>query len=220
MTLTGGLRVGERLSSSTRHGTFPALLTLLFEWMERLTKRIGFRCKHCKKLAPIYQDAADALKERMRFARVDATINADLKSRFQVTAYPKLVLFEDGKQVDVYEGARTFEGLKTYGLRRTSPPLKEFSSLEDLAQDCPTRNISLEPVSFVFAPSLASEDQASDKRFRLKVYALAKEKLSTHHFFSTDDERILEEICPKASCKRPALVRYEKGEEPEVFTGK
>lgn len=150
---------------------------------------------------------------------MDATINAGLKSRFQVTAYPKLILFEDGKQVDVYEGARTFEGLKEYALRRTAPPLKEFSSLEDLEINAPTRNISLFPVSFVLLASRDPAKQAETKRFRRKVYQLAKEKFSTHHFYSTVDEAIIEKMCAEVDCDLPALVRYEAGETPEVFEG-
>ena len=63
-------------------------------------------CGHCKKLKPIFHEAAAKLGNKLRFGKVDASKHDDLKKRFDVSGYPTLKLFENGV-AKAYKGKRT-----------------------------------------------------------------------------------------------------------------
>ncbi|OQR86049.1 thioredoxin domain containing 5-like, partial [Thraustotheca clavata] len=56
-------------------------------------------CGHCKKLARTWEKLAQDLKDdaNVHIAKVDATIEDDLKLRFQVAGYPTLLFIKDNK---------------------------------------------------------------------------------------------------------------------------
>ncbi|XP_054991300.1 protein disulfide-isomerase A4 [Sorex araneus] len=66
-------------------------------------------CGHCKQFAPEYEAIAGALKESdppVPVAKIDATTESALASRFDVSGYPTLKILKQGQAVD-YEGSRT-----------------------------------------------------------------------------------------------------------------
>mmetsp|Transcript_12433 Transcript_12433/g.35230 ORF Transcript_12433/g.35230 Transcript_12433/m.35230 type:complete len:474 (+) Transcript_12433:95-1516(+) len=66
-------------------------------------------CGHCKKLTPEYEKAAGELKSKgVLLAKVDATEEKDLASKYNVKGFPTMVWFEDGKEAE-YDGGRTSE---------------------------------------------------------------------------------------------------------------
>ena len=70
------------------------------------------RCGHCKSLAPEYEKAAKVLKESdppVLLGAVDATVETDLASKFDVSGYPTLKFFKNGAVVD-YDGPRNQDG--------------------------------------------------------------------------------------------------------------
>lgn len=68
-------------------------------------------CGHCKQFAPEYEKIANALKENdppIPVAKIDATSESTLASRFGVSGYPTIKVLKKGQAVD-YEGSRTQE---------------------------------------------------------------------------------------------------------------
>ncbi|KAK2502931.1 hypothetical protein MC885_011153 [Smutsia gigantea] len=68
-------------------------------------------CGHCKQFAPEYEKIAGALKENdppIPVAKIDATSESALASRFDVSGYPTIKILKKGQAVD-YEGSRTQE---------------------------------------------------------------------------------------------------------------
>ena len=81
-------------------------------WSLNVIKNKFFRCGHCKKIAPELEKAAKTLNKREKpivIGKVDATIESDLASRFDVTGYPTMVIFRKGKKFE-YNGPRNEPG--------------------------------------------------------------------------------------------------------------
>jgi len=80
-------------------------------------------CGHCKSLEPTWEALAAELKAQpgIHVAKVDATVETNLASRFNIRGYPTLKLFSDGRLYD-YSGGRDLESLKAWaaGFRETS----------------------------------------------------------------------------------------------------
>jgi protein disulfide-isomerase A1 len=64
-------------------------------------------CGHCKALAPEYEEAATALKEKnIPLAKVDCTQEADLCKEYGVEGYPTIKVFRGLDNIKPYQGAR------------------------------------------------------------------------------------------------------------------
>jgi protein disulfide-isomerase A1 len=64
-------------------------------------------CGHCKALAPEYEEAATALKEKnIKLAKVDCTEEAELCQSYGVEGYPTLKIFRGPENISPYSGAR------------------------------------------------------------------------------------------------------------------
>ncbi|KAI8793216.1 protein disulfide-isomerase A4 [Biomphalaria glabrata] len=80
-------------------------------------------CGHCKNLAPEYSAAAKELASSdppVVLAKVDATVHSELAQRFDVTGYPTLKFFKNGKEYP-YEGPRETQGIISYMKERAKP---------------------------------------------------------------------------------------------------
>jgi thioredoxin-like negative regulator of GroEL len=70
-----------------------------------------------KKLKPIYSEAADLLKSQglsATLAHVDCGSASTLCSKFQVSGYPSIKYFKNGKFVSDYNKERTTEAIIEY----------------------------------------------------------------------------------------------------------
>ncbi|XP_050388560.1 protein disulfide-isomerase A4 [Patella vulgata] len=83
-------------------------------------------CGHCKSLAPEYAEAAKTLKDNdppVTLGKVDATVEEELGSRFEVSGYPTLKVFKNGQPSD-YDGPRQSAGIISYMKERADPNWK------------------------------------------------------------------------------------------------
>lgn len=74
-------------------------------------------CGHCVKLKPVWDKVAAKNSEKM--VAIDATDSSNpaiqaLTSKFNVTAYPTMIVVENGQIVEQYEGGRTEQDLSTF----------------------------------------------------------------------------------------------------------
>lgn len=91
-------------------------------------------CGHCKKLVPEYVKAAEELKHNeplVKLAKVDATIESDLASRFGVSGYPTLKIFRYGSASE-YKGSRDAAGIVSYMKKQAAPSITEIKSVADV----------------------------------------------------------------------------------------
>jgi len=77
-------------------------------------------CGHCKHLAPVWEELADAFSkdsEKVVIASVDADGHKELGGRFGVTGFPTLKFFSKGgdkKNPKSYDGARELDALASF----------------------------------------------------------------------------------------------------------
>jgi protein disulfide-isomerase A1 len=93
-------------------------------------------CGHCKKLAPEYSKAALRLAELdpvVPLAKVDATEEKDLASRFEVKGFPTLKWFVNGEAQE-YKGGRVEDEIVNWIKKRSGPPttVVDDTKLEEL----------------------------------------------------------------------------------------
>jgi len=71
-------------------------------------------CGHCKQLAPVWEELAEAYKdhETIIVAKMDSTVN-ELEN-VKVQGFPTIKLFKKSNEVVDYNGQRTLEGLKNF----------------------------------------------------------------------------------------------------------
>ena len=96
----------------------PALVEFFAPW-----------CGHCKNLAPVYEELAQALafaEDKVSIAKVDADAEKELGKRFGVRGYPTLKWF-DGKsdEPEDYSGGRDLESLKKFVEEKIGVKAKE-----------------------------------------------------------------------------------------------
>ncbi|KAG2156105.1 thioredoxin-like protein [Suillus clintonianus] len=85
-------------------------------------------CGHCKALAPHYEEAATALKEKdIKIAKVDCVEQADLCQSHGVQGYPTLKVFRNGEPTD-YSGPRKADGIISYMIKQSLPAVSDVTA--------------------------------------------------------------------------------------------
>ncbi|KAL6110933.1 pdia2 [Pungitius sinensis] len=105
-------------------------------------------CGHCKKLEPIYIEAAAKLKEEgsaIRLGQVEATEEMELSTEFNIEGYPVLKLYIDGdrKKPIEFTGKRTSEGIIKWLKRRAGPGAPLLDSADAAARFVESHNVTV-----------------------------------------------------------------------------
>lgn len=89
-------------------------------------------CGHCKRLAPEYEAAAQQLKDEpsMSLAKVDATEENSLATKFNIRGFPTMILFRDGQEEE-YTGGRTADSIVQWMRRMSKPAVTPAANLAE-----------------------------------------------------------------------------------------
>lgn len=91
-------------------------------------------CGHCKQLEPEWNNAAGQLKGKIKVAKVDATVNQSIASKFGINGYPTIKIFPPGPKkqssAENYEGGRDASSIVTIALEK----LEKFGYIPDIPQ--------------------------------------------------------------------------------------
>ncbi|CAA7270749.1 unnamed protein product [Cyclocybe aegerita] len=74
-------------------------------------------CGHCKHFKPTWDQLAKDAEEEIpsvKLATVNCVTQGDLCNQNKVTGYPQLMMYEDGKMVSQFKGAREMDALKKF----------------------------------------------------------------------------------------------------------
>jgi len=86
-------------------------------------------CGHCKALAPEYEEAATALKEKdIQLAKIDCTVESDLCSSYGVEGYPTLKVFRGTDNIVPYTGPRKAQAIVSYMTKQSLPSVSLLTS--------------------------------------------------------------------------------------------
>ncbi len=58
------------------------------------------RCEYCRDLAPIIESLAADYAEKVTFGKLDVDKNRDTRIRFEVQAFPTMIILKNGKEVE------------------------------------------------------------------------------------------------------------------------
>ncbi|KAL1006597.1 hypothetical protein UPYG_G00074260 [Umbra pygmaea] len=157
-------------------------------------------CGHCKKLAPEFEKAAKDLSQRslsIPLAKVDATKETDIATRFGISGYPTLKIFRKGKAFD-YNGPRERMGIVDYMSEQAGPPTKQVQTVKQVQE-------LIKDGDDAVIVGVFSSDQ--DMAYELYVEAsnALREDFKFLHTFSSDVAKLL-----KASTGQVVIVQPEK----------
>lgn len=155
-------------------------------------------CGHCKNLAPHYEAAAKILEEEddIHLAKVDATVETDLASKFNVRGYPTIKIFIEGKPME-YKGGRTEGEIITYLRKKFGPPASEIADAAALEKAKENNKVIV--VAFLEA---ASGDVYED----FVAHAQTDDKIS--YFYTTNAD-----LASAEEVTAPAVVLFKQFDE-------
>eukprot|EP01147_Barroeca_monosierra_P009989 gene9989-2164_t len=187
-------------------------------------------CGHCKRLEPEYEKAANELAKTdldVALAKVDATEEKELATKFDVNGYPTIKLFRYGKVAEPFDGERTAAGLVKYMTKVSTPSVTECNILIFLASHAPL-NFGTELKSLSEVDSFLSSNQYSviaflknNKNLRKEFKNTADANRDVFNFASISDPEALEKYGANTVVVFQPKKLQNKFEEPTAtFPGK
>jgi len=163
-------------------------------------------CGHCKALAPEYEEAATALKEKnIPLAKVDCTQEADLCKDFGVEGYPTIKVFRGADTVSPYNGARKADAIISYMTKQALPAVSDVTA-ESLAEFKTADKVVV--VAFF---------DKTDKESNATYTSVADADRDNYLFGATNDA----DLAKAEGVKVPGIVVYKSFDEgKDVYDGK
>ncbi|KAI6047144.1 thioredoxin-like protein [Pisolithus marmoratus] len=155
-------------------------------------------CGHCKALAPHYEEAATALKDKdIKLAKVDCVDQAELCQAHGIQGYPTLKVFRRGEATD-YAGPRKADGIISYMIKQSLPAVSQVTATNLTEFQHADKIVA---VAFVTSTSDALAPE----------FSVTAEKHRDDYLFgiTTDPEAIA-----AAGVSAPAIVVYRSFDEP------
>lgn len=90
----------KNFKSAVLSSSLPVVVDVWADW-----------CGPCKMLAPQFNAAAEELKGKARFVKVDADKNPKILRKYGVRGLPTLLYFKDGELVDRSSGVTTKQAI-------------------------------------------------------------------------------------------------------------
>lgn len=140
-------------------------------------------CGHCKNLAPEWTKAATNLKGQVKVAKVDATVNEHLASKYKVNSFPTIKVFLPGdkQNPDDYNGPRDADGITNFAMQKLEAfgvaiEVKQVTGNAVLDSECP----SSEPrvCILVFLPHIIDSSAQERERYLESVRTASKKSRS------------------------------------------
>ncbi|KAI0352963.1 protein disulfide isomerase [Trametes cingulata] len=157
-------------------------------------------CGHCKALAPHYEEAATALKEKnIKLAKVNCVDEADFCQSNGVQGYPTLRVYRNGEYTD-YTGPRKADGIISYMHKQSLPAVSEVT--KDTFDDFKKAD-KIVAVAFLSSPTDAPAAEFS---------ATANKHRDDYLFGLTTDKAVAE----AAGVTPPAIVVFRAFDEPQT----
>jgi len=169
-------------------------------------------CGHCKKLAPEYARAAAELKKsNIPLAKVDATVEKELGSRFGVTGYPTLKVFKSGSP-SAYNGPRDTPGIIKYMKKQAEPATLNFENWTEV------KKFIQENEDYTVVGFFEFKD---DNKYKRVFYPAADENREEYKFievFNLADIEAAQTEYGIADLKNKIIV-VSKDTQPQIYTG-
>ena len=99
-----------RFDSFIGRNELPVLVDFWADW-----------CGPCHAMAPAFERAADELKPRVRFAKLNTEDAQRVAARFGIRSIPTLILFRGGREVARVSGAMDARSIASWVLRHSGP---------------------------------------------------------------------------------------------------
>jgi thioredoxin 1 len=90
----------EEFNSTIENGSGVAVVDFFATW-----------CAPCKMLAPVFQQASDEMGSSANFVKVDIDQTIDIARKYNVSTVPTVMIFKDGKPVEILVGFMPKESL-------------------------------------------------------------------------------------------------------------
>lgn len=132
-------------------------------------------CGHCKKLAPEWAQAATNLKDQVKVAKVDATVEKRLASKYGINGYPTIKIFLPGtKDPEDYNGPRDAAGITSTGLNKLSRLNKPVVIPQLLSKSTLDTNCSKNVCILAFLPHIFDSSAEERNKYLSVVQESAK----------------------------------------------
>jgi thioredoxin 2 len=74
-------------------------------------------CGPCRMMAPEFAKAAETMRGRVRFMKIDTQQFPEASATFRIQGIPALILFRNGRELDRLVGARPASGIAAFAAR-------------------------------------------------------------------------------------------------------